>query len=155
MDQNETSDDDRMPASDDRISKGVTEQQDDINPFGSSWQARIKENTCCVETEKYLKKSYKINGGAQANLGDAGLDGTGTTLAVHTLLESLRKVGAISSGTSITDLGSGTGVWLMHAALFCEGKCIGIELSNARVSTSLIDLRNITNAVCCFPLLLL
>ena len=48
---------------------------------GISWQARIKQNSCCQETERILKKSYKETGGKQLTLGDAGVDGTGTTLA--------------------------------------------------------------------------
>jgi hypothetical protein len=119
------------------------------NRFGEQpWTVRINENSCCKDMEAFLKPNYKQRGGEQGTLGDAGLDGTGTTLAVHALLATCEKHGAIIKGkTSITDFGSGSGMFLIHALLFTEGKGIGIEMSQDRVNNSLSQLRALTNSV--------
>ena len=111
--------------------------------FGIPWQTRIKESACCRDAEKYLKQSYKMFGGLQGQTGEAGLDGTGTTLKTHDMLKVL------PTWNSLSDLGSGTGMLALHAALQCEGKVVGLEMSEMRVSTALNDLRTLTNAVCC------
>lgn len=69
-------------------------------------------------------------------------------LGVHDLLETCRNHGAIFKGTtSIADWGSGSGLFLMHALHFSEGKGVGIEMSKDRVNNALSLLRTLIIAV--------
>lgn len=119
------------------------------NPFGGKlWIDRIKENSCCKDVEEILKPNYKERGGEQGVLGDAGLDGAGTTLSVHDCLVTCENHGAIIKGiTSIADWGSGSGMFLLHALHFSEGKGIGIEMFQERVNNSLSQLHKLMNSV--------
>ena len=127
----------------------ANEQEDDRannngpGRFGVPWQQRVNGNSCCRAVEKILKPSYKLSGGQQGQTGEAGMDGSGTTLKTHDM------VVAIPPWDSLTDLGSGTGILGMHAALHHEGNVVGIEMSDRRLSTSLLDLRKLTIAVSC------
>ena len=132
----------------------LTEQE---KLFGINWRTRVNANPCCRDTEHILKPLYTEHGGTQGQLGDAGLDGQGTTLSMHGLLDDLEMAGALKKGggTTVTDLGSGLGTALMHFGHFTEGVCVGIELSDLRVDIALVGLHKMTEAVRCnrFPLI--
>jgi len=112
-------------------------------PFQVKWQAKIAENECCVFTEHTLKQSYKNNGGCASHTGEGSMDGTGTTLGSHGLFKLASELNILGNGTTVTDLGSGTGVFLTHLALFDGCKCIGIEIIGARVERSILQLRSL------------
>ena len=112
-----------------------------MDPY-KMWRKDYKDITCCNYVETVCKPSYRQNGGTQIT-GEGGLDGTGSTYLTHLLLNKLKELNILVKGKTVTDLGSGTGVFLTHVALFEEVKCIGIEQIQTRYVSSIIELRNL------------
>ena len=111
--------------------------------FQVKWQAKISENYCCSHTEKYLKKSQRDFGGCASHTGEGSMDGTGTTLTTHSLFLKASEMKIIGNGTTVTDLGSGLGLFLTHLALYDACKCISIEIVEQRCERSILELRNL------------
>ena len=122
-------------------SEGECQPDQNRLPFQVNWQAKIAENECCAFTERTLKQSYKLNGGCASYTGEGSMDGTGTTLGSHGLFKLASELKILGNGNTVTDLGSGTGVFLTHLALFDGCKCIGVEIIDARVERSILQLR--------------
>ena len=116
------------------------EDEQDKDEDQISWQTVIAKNPCCQYVEKHLKKQYKQAGGIQGYTGEGSMDGTGTSLSTHKLLQLLSDLSILGSGTTVLDLGSGSGLFATHLSLFDDIKCIGIEIVKKRLEYSILGL---------------
>ena len=61
------------------------------------------------------------------------------------LLKKLKELNILVKGKTVTDLGSGTGIFITHVALFEDVQCIGIEQIENRFVSSVVELRNLSD----------